>query len=295
MKKLQITVAIALLMGLLFTAANVFASPANLEKPRQTPGAKATEKAIARATQAPGGGHANNGQGSQNTPGAKATDQAAKATERAAKHETTGVDKPKGQRLTYHGTVSAVGGDSLTLTLDGGGAQTFAVSSTTRIHIPTLGGSASLSSVNVGVQALVQVLKNDASYTALFIKVVPGKPQPVHRVGVVTAYTPGASITVMDKDGQSSTFLLTPDTKILPPDRASQLGVGSRVTIISRRDVTGGPLTAQGIVVHPQVSLATATGTESTATAAATETATSTPISTDTAEPTATATETATP
>src|SRR5262249_39712384 len=159
------------------------------------------------------------------------------------------------------------------LTLDGGGTQTFQVTSDTRIHIPTLGGSASLSDINVGVQAMVQVLKDDPTLTALFITVVPGKPQPVHRVGIVTAYTPGVSITVEDKNGESSTFLLTPDTKILPRERASQLGVGSLVTIISRRDPTGGPLTAQGIVVHPNKSEATATAGAGTAT----ETATITP------------------
>ena len=312
MKKFQITIAITLLLGLLLTAANVFASPVSLDKPRQTPGAKATDRAVNHPGQGPGGGQNNNGHGNSNngngndngngngngngnsgnnshgpqkTPGAKATEQADKhATQQAGHH--------KGPRVTYRGVVSAVGSDSLTLTLDGGGSQTFLVTDATRIHVPTMGGSTSLASVNVGVQALVQVLKDDATHTALFINVIPGKPQPVHRVGVVTAYTPGVSITVMDKDGQSSTFLLTPDTKILPPGRASQLGVGSRVTIISRRDPTGGPLTAQGIVVHPAESEAEATATGTPATATATATATSTPTATDT--PTATATETAT-
>jgi hypothetical protein len=133
---------------------------------------------------------------------------------------------------------------------------------------------------------MVQVLQGDASLTALYIHVVPGKPEPVHRVGTVTAYTPGASITVLDKKGGSSTFVLTPDTKILPEDRASELGVGSLVTIISRRDPTGGPLTAQGIVVHPPKGTEEPEGTE--------EHETEQP-ETDEPEMTATVTPTATP
>jgi len=310
-----------------FSAANMVAGAAAPDKPRSTPGAKATQQAVRKATQANGthgngqgdnNGQDNNGQdqdnegnddaggngkangngnGPKSTPGAK-------ATEKADARATKGQGNKHGQRITYRGIVSAVGGDSLTLTLPGGGSQTFAVNSDTRIHVPTLGPSASLADVNVGVQAMVQVLANDASHTAVYITVVPGKPAPVHRVGVVTAYTPGASITVQDKNGESSTFLLTPDTKILPAERASQLGVGSRVTIISRRDPTGGPLTAQGIVVHPATGEATTTPEASataTATAAvsdtptATPTATDTPTETPTVEPSATSTETATP
>jgi hypothetical protein len=44
MKKLQMTVAIVMLLGLLFSAANVFANPTTESKPRQTPGAQPTEK-----------------------------------------------------------------------------------------------------------------------------------------------------------------------------------------------------------------------------------------------------------
>ena len=298
MKKLQATVVITLLLGLFFSAANVFANAAAPDKPRSTPGAKATEQALQHTNHGQGGHDngqgggnnphdGNNGPGAKNTPGAKATE---KADERA----TQGLGKPKGQRVTYRGIVSAVGSDSLTLNLSSGGSKTFHVTSATRIHIPTLGG-ASLSDVKVGVQAMVQILQSDPSLTALYISVVPGKPQPVHRVGIVTAYTPGVTITVIDKDGQSSTFLLTPETKILPAERASQLGIGSRVTIISRRDVTGGPLTARGIVVHPREAQASATATGATSTATVTATPTVTPTDTETPTPTDTPTVTATP
>jgi hypothetical protein len=339
MKKLQAAISIALLLGLFLSVANVFANPGPADRPRQTPGAKATDRAIQHATQGHGGQDNNNGQpnansthgannshggnndhGPQNTPGGNnnhghQNTPGAKATEKADKHNTQTAGKSKGERITYRGIVSAVGADNLTLTLGVGAQMTFQVGPNTRIHIPTLGRSAALSDVNVGVQAMVQILKDDATLTALFVNVVPGKPQPVHRVGIVTAYTPGVSITVQDKDGQSSTFLITPETKILPAERAGQLGIGSRVTIISRRDVTGGPLTAQGIVVHPNEAEATEAPTSGTPTETATpletptenltttptdtptETATptDTPTATDTPTPTDTPTETATP
>jgi hypothetical protein len=287
MKKARFLTVILVMLGLLFSAANVFADSALAIKPTHVAGAKATEKAGEHASN--GNKGQGNGQGAEKTPGAK-------ATEKAIEHATEGKGNAhKGKRTTYRGTVTAVGGSSLTLALDGGGSMTFAVTGSTRIHIPTLGRDATLADVHTGVQAMVQVLKDDASLTALYVHVIPGKPEPVHRVGIVTAYTPGASITVLDKKGGSSTFVVTADTKILPKDRAGQLGVGSLVTIISRRDPTGGPLTAQGIVVHP------VPGTEEPETEEAeteqpeTEEAEASATPTVTPLPTATSTPTATP
>ena len=218
MKKAYIILVMGLLLGLLFSTANVFAGAESdlLVQSGKTPGAKATEKAIEHATQGKGG---------------------------KGNH---------GKKKNYKGVVAAVGEASLTLTLEDGSSATFAVTGSTKINVPGLGKSATLASITVGVRAMVQATADEAgSLTARHIHVTPGKPQKVHRVGTVTAYTPGVSITVEDKNGESSTFALTADTKLLPPDRADELAVGSRVTIISRRNVTGGQLTAQGIVVHP--------------------------------------------
>jgi hypothetical protein len=123
--------------------------------------------------------------------------------------------------------------------------------------------------------------------TAVQISVTPGKPLPKHHVGVVTAYEAGVSITIEARDGNEYTFLITEETKILPANRAEELAVGRRVTIISHRDVTGGPFTAQGIVVHPE------TGDKDDEEGTPTETPTPTP--TETPTPTDTPTETPTP
>lgn len=218
MKKAQVVLAMGVLLGLLFSAANVLAgSSADVSvKPNKTPGAKATEKAIERATQGKGG----NGQA--------------------------------GKKQNYKGIVAAVSVGSLTLSLDDGSSATFTVSGATRIHVPALGKSATIENITVGVRATVQAKADEnGSLVALRINVTPGKPEKVHRVGTVTAYTAGVSITVQAKDGGTSTFALSAGVKILPKHRAEELAVGSTVTIISRRNVTGSELTAQGIVVHP--------------------------------------------
>jgi len=46
-------------------------------------------------------------------------------------------------------------------------------------------------------------------FTAVKVQVVPGKPARIHRVGVVTAYTAGESITILAKDGNEYTFELS--------------------------------------------------------------------------------------
>ncbi len=227
MKKSHAILAIGLMLGLLFSTASAFAGPAvstDLAKPTTSPGGKPPV-----------------------TPGAKATEKATQG---------------KGKRTTYRGAVASVADGSLTLTLADGSSLTFAVSSDTHITVPTLGSGATLSSITPGAQAAVQARQADAgSLTALHIVVAPGKPTIVHRVGVVTAYAAGTSLTLQDKDGNAFSFALTSDTKILPQERASELAVGSRVTIIARRDVTGGPATAQGIVVQPSGTSAGGTGT----------------------------------
>jgi len=325
MKRLQIILAMALVLGLLFTAANVFAgssSPnlADPAKPTQAgggrpdhlPGAKATEKAAERASEGQGngndgdqgqsGGNGNSqGQGNnsshsnadvneqgkpEKTPGAKATE---KANERAAEGQSSGGGKPGGKKSVYRGVVDDVGEDSLDLKLGGGEVLSFTVTSDTKIKVPTLGATATLTDVQVGANALVQAVEVEGgSLNALYIHVVPGKPEQIHRVGTVVEYAPDESITIEARNGMTYTFALTENTKILPAERADELEVGRRVTIISRRDVARGELTAQGVVVHPVVQVE---GTP-THTPTPTNTPTPTPTPTNTPTPTPTATPT---
>jgi hypothetical protein len=223
------------------------------------------------------------------TPGPGATK---KGPARTPKDKGT-PNHPKEKKVNFSGEVTAVGDGSLTIKTKAGDEVSFLVTEDTAIKIPTLGKQATLADIQVGVHAIVRALEGeDGSLTALQISVAPGKPLPKHHVGEVTAYEPGVSITIKAHDGNEYTFLITQDTKILPAARADELAVGRRVTIISRRDVTGGPFTAQGIVVHPAVDDKSLTPS---ATATETPTPTETPTSTPTPEPTATETATPTP
>jgi hypothetical protein len=195
---------------------------------------------------------------------------------------------PHGKGVVDRGTISAVDATSLTLTLGDGTSVSFVLNSSTIIKIPTLHGTGTWQDLSKGEQVIVMAsLDASQQLVASMILLIPGKPELVHRVGTVTNYQPGVSITIEDKDGNSFTFLITPETRILPPDLASQLGVGSRVTIVAPRDVAHGTLTAAAIVVHPAFSGGTGTPTS-------TATATATPLPT-TATETATLTDTATP
>jgi len=75
----------------------------------------------------------------------------------------------------------------------------------------------------------------------------------VKRVGLVTAYVPGDSITIVDKDGNQYMFELGSPLKILPPDRANDLAVGAYVTIIAPNNILNGKHIAVGVVIHPSI------------------------------------------
>lgn len=333
MYKKWIFVTLITLAAMFFATANVLASPVTSADFKRTPFHFVGPQATPRATwagpgnngngqgndpdrgNAPGTGNGgwpwNFGKGNGNAPGNGNGNDPGKGNGPGngtwpwnfGKGNGNGQDKgndhgkgnPPTKRDNYQGVIAAINAPILTLTLNGGASQDFTVDANTQIRIPTLHGQASLGDLKVGERVTVRAsVQQDKSLLAGIILVIPGKPEIVHRVGVVTDYQPGASIAIQDKDGSSFTFLITPGTKILPSEFASLLAVGIHVTIIAPRDVTQGPLTAQAIVVHPPELLGTPTATP-TATYTATDTATltDTPVPTDT--PMDTPTDTATP
>jgi hypothetical protein len=189
---------------------------------------------------------------------------------------------PKEKRINFSGEVLVVGEAGLTVKTGTGEEISFRIDKDTSVKIPTL-KDATAADIRVGTNVHIRaVAEADGSFTALQISVSPGQPPAKHHVGEVTAYEAGASITILAHDGNEYTFLITEETKILPADRADELAVGRRVTIISPRDVTGGPFIAKGIVVHPE------TGDQGTPE----ETPTPTPTPTETRTPTPTDTPT---
>ncbi len=223
MKKTAILITLTLILSLFLITSQALAGSAD---------------AVAAKGGPPGTGTPGPGKGSQNTPGAQAT---LMATMHANLH---------GKPQIFRGTISAVNSTSLTLTLGDGSSQTIGLTPDTRIHFP--GPNNTSATLQIGMQVMVMAFTDqNNNLVARAVMMIPGQPMRVHRVGWVTAYTPGASITIQASDGNLYTFTLTAGTQILPTSLASQLAVGSRVTIIAPRVPSALGLTATGIVVHP--------------------------------------------
>lgn len=164
-----------------------------------------------------------------------------------------GKDKDKGKPVNIKGIITSAGSSSLVITQADGSNVTVIITADTRIKIATLGKEGGIADLLPGLQVGIQATEKDGVLTARSIHVIPGKPVQSHNVGLVTNYLPGVSITIACKDGQSYTFILAPDVRILPAERLSLLAAGAYVTVISPRDVTTTELIATGIVIHPAV------------------------------------------
>ena len=208
--------------ALLFVSSQVFASPVDVQAENSVVGTETPKvKGPERATQ-------------------NAEDNASKQPEKG----------PKGKHENYKGTVSAFDGASITLTLKDGSSVTINVTTDTQIKFA--GKKDTTSTIEVGMTVIVQALRaDDGTLTARSVMVIPGQPVKIHRVGTVTEYNVGAAITIQNKDGNTFTFPLAAETKILPAERAGELTIGSRVTIIAPRDPATGGVNITGIVIHP--------------------------------------------
>lgn len=228
MNKRWIVYTLILLLIVFFGASQALASPVDApvakKTPGKTPGAQATERAIERAADQAEDDQDDNGNGN---------------------------GKTKGKPVNLKGILVSVDAESLEVKLSDDTTVTVGITDETRIHVPTK-KDATIEDLLPGVQVGVQARQDeDGLLIAKNITVIPGKPTKIHRVGTVVEYLDGKSITIEAKDGESYTFAITEDTKILPASRADELEEGARVTIIAPRDVTGGEPTAMGIVIHP--------------------------------------------
>ena len=230
MKKIRFVYLITILIAIFALASQAYTTPfiSTDPKPEKTPGAHETEKAI---------GQDDDPSDADKTPGAK-------ATEKAAKKE----DKLKGKPEHYKGTIQSADAGSITLDV-AGTSVTINLVPETRIHFA---GNTDANTLQQGMTAMVKARRDEnGNLVASSVQVIPGKPTRAHHVGIVTAYTPGTSITIQAHDGNLYTFELDPNHKILPAERADQLAVGSLVTIIAPRQPDSTTLLARGIVVHP--------------------------------------------
>lgn len=76
---------------------------------------------------------------------------------------------------------------------------------------------------------------------------IPAKPEKVSRQGTVTAYTANASINIQDKKGNSSSFIVNSDTKIILKKGVTGIALGDEVTIAAQRNPAETQFTAKSI------------------------------------------------
>lgn len=154
-----------------------------------------------------------------------------------------------GKRHGIFGTITSISAGSFTVqTKEGDVVVT--VTADTRFHIPTK-RNATFADLAKGDRVAVNGTPTSSGITAKQVAVAPGKPTIRHRVGKVTAYTLGTSITIQDAQGGSETFVVNAQTIIRNP-KGGGVAIGDRVTIVSRRDPSTDTFTASAIVVHPQ-------------------------------------------
>ena len=171
-----------------------------------------------------------------------------KLTEKAASKD---LETKPGKKVHYRGLITSLSAGSLIINLADGSSLSLSLDTESDIKIPTLGKTGSVADLLPGMQVTLQAEMTETGLLVRKLMVIPSKPSRVHRVGEVTAYTPGQTISILAVDGQTYAFKLATDVKILPEERVEQLQVGAWVTIIAPRDVTQMEAVAYGIVVHP--------------------------------------------
>ncbi len=125
---------------------------------------------------------------------------------------------------------------------------TIAVNGQTKYKIPGV-KSATLANFKVGDKLAVLAVEANGGNLALNVNLIPGKPLSVQRVGTVTDYQADKSITLKGKKGESSTFVVTADTKIRLNRGATEVKIGEQAHVLARRDPASDQYTAKEILV----------------------------------------------
>jgi hypothetical protein len=256
-----------ILLALLLTTTQAFADTyvpfGKPTKEDKTPGAQATERAVEKETDPPGNSEYAKTKGPDKPVGNNDPQNPGNAYGKTKEVPGNAYGKDhktlfNGEKEHFKGTIGDVNipETMIKVNLADGAPIELLVDEDSVIKIPTVAGDTPqvdafnmlAVGMNVGVQAYHT---NEGDLVLETLQVIPGKPTKAHRVGVVTIYKPNVSITIQGSDMGTTTYLVNEMTKILPEDRADLLEPGAIVTIIAPRDVTGGALTASGIVLHP--------------------------------------------
>ena len=160
------------------------------------------------------------------------------------------VIQPLGKRHSFEGTIKSKAGTNLVVTTKKGD-ETFKVGSETQYKVPGV-KNATLDNFNVGNKVSVSTVEVTTGSTvvqmAQRMAYIPGKPIRVSRTGTITAYTANTSITIQDKKGASTTFVINGNTKISLKKGTTGITVGDQVTVTARRYPSESQFTAKTII-----------------------------------------------
>lgn len=242
MKKIYLLAVLGVLVGISLVTSQALASGASGVILPQAPGGTHGPPDTPTAGPSPTPGPVQNPP-SNNPQSNPPSNLPAPAQTAQAAHPSQGQGKPQ----IFRGELTMVSPTSITLKQSDGTLVVIGLTTDTKIRVP--GPKSQGDTLLVGMQVVVMAFTDSSNnLVARFVISIPGQPLIVHRVGTVTAYTAGSSITIKATDGNSYTFTLTSDTKILP--EGSTVALNSLVTIIAPRDPSTLIWTATGIVVH---------------------------------------------
>jgi hypothetical protein len=162
------------------------------------------------------------------------------------------VSQPLEKYHSFVGNITSKSDDSFVVTTQKGDV-TITVNNETKYEVPGV-NNATLENFNVGDKVAVLVVEvttgSVVENLALHVNLIPGKPIYIHRVGIIEDYQAGSNITLKDKKGESSTFIVTGDTKIIFKKGATDTEpkVGDWATVIARRDPAIDQFTAKAII-----------------------------------------------
>ena len=154
-----------------------------------------------------------------------------------------------GERQSFEGIIKSIASPIIVVTTKKGD-ETFQVGSATVYKVPGV-TNATLSNFAVGnkvsVSTAAVTVNNVSQQMAQRMTLIPARPVKTSRIGTVTAYTSGSSITIQDKKGNNYTFIITGDTKLNLNKGVSGITIGDRVKINAQRDPSVTQFTAKTI------------------------------------------------
>ncbi len=158
--------------------------------------------------------------------------------------------QPLGKRHSFEGTIKGKADTNLVVTTKKGD-ETFKVSSETQYKVPGV-KNATLENFKVGNKVSVSTVEVTTGGTvvqmAQRMTYIPGKPIKVSHKGTITAYAANTSITIQDKKGASTTFIINSNTKIILKKGTTGVTVGDQATVTAQRDPSESQFTAKRII-----------------------------------------------